>query len=1027
MITGTTKLPAMLLLRSAPRSAARRFAVGLLLPAVLLLSGAFAVLLVAPVAQADFNPNRTKILPGFNGAVIAISEPDSNGVRYVGGSFTAFDAVDSGGSALVDSTKGVVNRSFPKVTGEVNAVAPDGSGGYYIGGLFTAVDGTTRNNAAHILSDGSLDTSWDPNMNYTVNEVAVSDSVVYLGGQFTTVGGIARNYAAAVGTDGTLQSWDPNMSNSVWALAVSGSNVYLGGSFRTVGGTTRNYAAAVSTSATGNGSGGSCLSAYANACLQTWDPNMNNTVSALEVSDSNVYLGGYFTTVGGTTRNRAAAVDTDGTLQSWNPNMNNSVTALAVSGSNVYLGGTFTTVGGTTRNRAAAVSTSATGNGSNGSCLSAYANACLQTWDPNMNNTVSALAVSDSNVYLGGQFTMVGGTTRNRAAAVGTDGTVQSWNPNMNNNVNAIAVSGSTVYLGGGFTTVGGSTTRNRAAAVSTSATGNGSGGSCLSAYAIACLQTWDPNLNLTVWALAVSGSNVYLGGQFTTVGGTTRNRAAAVGTDGTLQSWNPSMSSGQVNAVAVSDSNVYLGGSFRTVGGTTRNYAAAVSTSATGNGSNGSCLSAYAIACLQSWDPNMGSNVNAVAVSDSVVYLGGQFRTVGGTTRNRAAAVSTSATGNGSNGSCLSAYADACLQSWDPNMDFTVSAIPVSGSTAYLGGPFQTVGGTTRNYAAAVSTSATGNGINGSCLSAYADACLQSWNPNVNSTVRAVAVSDSNVYLGGSFTNVGGTTRNYAAAVGTSGTLGSPWPEVTGGAPVSLDSSSPTVNRGTLVKGSVNVDDQMRSTVGAYAWQRCSVLNDASSCSDISSSSSAGTTGAWWGSRNADIGQQVRLKATWATIDSVVASYSALTGLFSPTSTVAPSINQGLVSGAPKVGTSLKSTFGTWNGYRAGLTSVTFQWQRCTTIDASSCTTNVGTNSQWYKPVAGDVGNYLRVTATLTTGGVGAGGGTQVSATASSTLSGPVASNLSARRMTARTAVSKPKVTRKAAKWQAGKVKNHR
>jgi len=248
MITGTTKLPAMLLLRSAPRSAARRFAVGLLLPAVLLLSGAFAVLLVAPVAQADFNPNRTKILPGFNGAVIAISEPDSNGVRYVGGSFTAFDAVDSGGSALVDSTKGVVNRSFPKVTGEVNAVAPDGSGGYYIGGLFTAVDGTTRNNAAHILSDGSLDTSWDPNMNYTVNEVAVSDSVVYLGGQFTTVGGIARNYAAAVGTDGTLQSWDPNMSNSVWALAVSGSNVYLGGSFRTVGGTTRNYAAAVSTS-----------------------------------------------------------------------------------------------------------------------------------------------------------------------------------------------------------------------------------------------------------------------------------------------------------------------------------------------------------------------------------------------------------------------------------------------------------------------------------------------------------------------------------------------------------------------------------------------------------------------------------------------------------------------------------------------------------------------------------------------------------------------------------------------------------
>ena len=155
-------------------------------------------------------------------------------------------------------------------------------------------------------------------------------------------------------------------------------------------------------------------------------------------------------------------------------------------------------------------------------------------------------------------------------------------------------------------------------------------------------------------------------------------------------------------------------------------------------------------------------------------------------------------------------------------------------------------MGGTTRNYAAAVGT----------------DGTLQSWNPNVSSTVCAVAVSGSTVYLGGSFTTVGGTARNYAAAVGTDGTLASPWPALTG-APVSLDTSSPSVARGTTVKGSVNLDDTLRSTVGGYAWQRCSTLNDASSCQDINSSE-GGTTGAWWGSRNADIGQQVRLKATW-------------------------------------------------------------------------------------------------------------------------------------------------------------------
>ena len=158
--------------------------------------------------------------------------------------------------------------------------------------------------------------------------------------------------------------------------------------------------------------------------------------------------------------------------------------------------------------------------------------------------------------------------------------------------------------------------------------------------------------------------------------------------------------------------------------------------------------------------------------------------------------------------------------------------------------------------------------------------------------------------------------------------------------------------------------------------------------CSDISG---GGSTGAWWGSRNADIGNRVRLKAVWDTIDSTITAFSTITGVFTPASTSAPTINQGLVSGAPRVGTSIHSSFGVWNGYRAGLTTVTFQWQRCTTTDASSCTTNIGTSSQWYRPVAADVGNYLRVTATLTTNGQ--------SATASSAVTNQVASNLAGRR----------------------------
>ncbi len=56
------------------------------------------------------------------------------------------------------------------------------------------------------------------------------------------------------------------------------------------------------------------------------------------------------------------------------------------------------------------------------------------------------------------------------AAAVGTNGTLNDWNPNLNGGVNAIGVSGSTVYLGGHFTSVG-DAARNFTVAVGTDGT----------------------------------------------------------------------------------------------------------------------------------------------------------------------------------------------------------------------------------------------------------------------------------------------------------------------------------------------------------------------------------------------------------------------------------------------------------------------------------------------------------------------------------------------------------------------------
>ena len=70
-----------------------------------------------------------------------------------------------------------------------------------------------------------------------------------------------------------------------------------------------------------------------------WNPNANFRVYELELSGSNIYIGGLFTNVGGQARNRIAAIDkTTGLATAWDPNSNNSVRAIVVDGSTVYVG-----------------------------------------------------------------------------------------------------------------------------------------------------------------------------------------------------------------------------------------------------------------------------------------------------------------------------------------------------------------------------------------------------------------------------------------------------------------------------------------------------------------------------------------------------------------------------------------------------------------------------------------------------------------------------------------------------------------
>ncbi len=54
---------------------------------------------------------------------------------------------------LASQTAGAAN-------GGVNATVPDGSGGYFMGGSFTQVKGIPCPGLAHLLNDGSVDTTY---------------------------------------------------------------------------------------------------------------------------------------------------------------------------------------------------------------------------------------------------------------------------------------------------------------------------------------------------------------------------------------------------------------------------------------------------------------------------------------------------------------------------------------------------------------------------------------------------------------------------------------------------------------------------------------------------------------------------------------------------------------------------------------------------------------------------------------------------------------------------------------------------
>ena len=649
-------------------------------------------------APGDSHWDRQFGLPGVTNRVYAL--------RFNGDKLYA-SGIATGAGGLVATNTGVDifdgtnwSATIAELTGGTCLIYDVGflRGDVYVGGVFSRASGLSSPGLAKW--NGS---DW-VNIGFAGVALAlVSDGTnLYVGGSFTNAGGVLNtNIARYDGTNwyslGGGIGYYSSLGSYVYFLELHNGLLYAGGTFTNAA----NIASA--NVAVWNGSSWSSLGAGpANG--------VNNSVSALAFQGNDLYVGGSFTLAGGVAANGIAKWN-GAAWSALGAGCKGGVNCIGILGSDIYVGGGFTNVGGV-----------------NARAFAKWDGVSWTTWPTTdgvfqypLNDVPNRMLVKDGSLYIGGVFNQAGDVIANHVVRYdGTDFYPLGAKPANGFatppiNVSCIGQADDGVYVGGLFTAAG-KTLANRIArwdGANWNTVGGGTMGGAGSAN--------------RVLAIAGLGSDVFVGGTFTNVGGINVSNVARW--DG-ANWWNMGVGfDSSVSVLAATAGAVYAGGSFTNVNDPP--FVFTVNHIAMWDGFNWYNLGSGV---------NANGTVNAIAVSGNDVYIGGTFTNASGVTANRIAVW------DGANW--------ASLGSGSANgLNGTVLAIAINGSDVYVGGTFTNAG------TSVVRGIAKWDGANWSGLGSGAT------NGTSAAEVRALAFGgDGKLYCSGRFTNMSGINASSIA-----------------------------------------------------------------------------------------------------------------------------------------------------------------------------------------------------------------------------------------------------------------------